>query len=206
MVPVYRMNEHLNQAVQDLVDDLQPLLTPYQTIFYLYLFRHSHLKTGAPLIRVSTTGLQYIVQSRCGPKMALTHVRYTLADLVKIGAIRKEGESNRQGTPYSVLLPQEIQACLDFRARRTAPPALPEVSPSEMDYYNVRENRVKVFDRDAYKCRYCDKQLTQATATLDHVMPVSSGGGNTLDNLVTACLVCNSRKYKRPLGDFLAEQ
>jgi hypothetical protein len=183
------MTEHLNQ-----------------TIFYLYPFRHSRLKSGASLVRVSTTGLQYIVQSPCGPKMALTHVRNSLADLVKLGAIRREGEPNRQGTLYTVLFPSEIQACCDLLAQRTAPPPLPEVSPSEMDYYNVRENRLKVFERDAYRCRYCDRQLTQSTATLDHFMPVSSGGGNTLDNLVTACLTCNSRKYKRPLVDFLAEQ
>lgn len=48
----------------------------------------------------------------------------------------------------------------------------------ELDFYNVRENRLKLFDRDDYKCRYCSKQLTRFTATLDHVQPVSKGGDN----------------------------
>jgi hypothetical protein len=48
----------------------------------------------------------------------------------------------------------------------------------------------------AYKCRYCEKQLTQFTATLDHVRAVAEGGDNSFDN---------SRKRRRPVGDFLAE-
>ena len=41
---------------------------------------------------------------------------------------------------------------------------------------------------------------------LDHVKPVAEGGDNSFENLVTACLDCNSTKQKRPLGDFLAER
>jgi 5-methylcytosine-specific restriction endonuclease McrA len=48
--------------------------------------------------------------------------------------------------------------------------------------------------------------LTRFTATLDHVTPVAEGGDNGFENLVTACFGCNSRKHKRPLGDFLAEE
>lgn len=48
--------------------------------------------------------------------------------------------------------------------------------------------------------------VTRCTATLDHVRPVAEGGDNSFGNLVTACLGCNSRKHKRPVGDFLAEQ
>jgi 5-methylcytosine-specific restriction endonuclease McrA len=32
------------------------------------------------------------------------------------------------------------------------------------------------------------------------------GGDNSLENLVTACLDCNSRKKRRTVGDFLVEQ
>jgi 5-methylcytosine-specific restriction endonuclease McrA len=77
---------------------------------------------------------------------------------------------------------------------------------SEADYYNQRENRIKVYERDEYKCRYCRKQLTRFTATLDHVKAVIEGGDNSFGNLVTACLDCNFSKNKRPVGDFLAEQ
>jgi len=105
-----------------------------------------------------------------------------------------------------VLIPDEIEACRKFRAERTGVTPKPEVSETEVDYYNVRDNRIKVFERDAYKCRYCGKQLTRFTTTLDHVVAVAEGGDNSFDNLLTACLDCNSRKHKRPVGDFLAEQ
>jgi hypothetical protein len=126
--------------------------------------------------------------------------------LEKIGAIRKEGEPNRDGTPYRVLIPDEIEACRKFRAERTATEPKPEIADADIDYYNVRENRIKVYERDGYQCCYCQKQLTRFTATLDHVKPVVEGGDNGFENLVTACLNCNSRKHKRPVGDFLVEK
>ncbi|MGO9240839.1 MAG: HNH endonuclease [Bryobacteraceae bacterium] len=192
--------------IQEIVDDLQPLLSPYQAAFYWYLFRHSLAENGNPLSRFSTRGLQTgVVKSNRSDTISLRHVRETMAALETFGAIRREGEPNRGGTPYRVLIPDEIEACRKFRAERTATQPRPEISAADIDYYNVRENRVKVFERDAYKCRYCDKQLTRFTATLDHVTPPGDGGDNSLGNLVTACLGCNSRKNKRPLGDFLAE-
>jgi hypothetical protein len=82
----------------------------------------------------------------------------------------------------------------------------PKIFGSEIDYYNVKENRIKVYERDSYKCRYCEKQLTRFTATLDHVKPVAEGGDNSFDNLLTACWDCNSTKNRKPLGDFLADR
>jgi hypothetical protein len=138
-------------------------------------------------------------------KISLGKVQETLRALETIGAIRKEGEPNREGTLYRVLIPDEIAACRDFRSERMA--SEPELAfpPTGIDYYNVRENRMKVYERDGYSCRYCQKQLTRFTATLDHVKPIAEGGDNSLENLITACLGCNSRKNRKPLGDFLAE-
>jgi hypothetical protein len=150
------------------------------------------------------------VKSSCSTALESTiseeKVRESFRALEIIGAIRKEGEPNRDGTLYRVLIPDEIEACRKFRAERTAVEPKPEIDAADIDYYNARENRIKVYERDAYKCRYCDKQLTRFTATLDHVRPVAEGGDNSFENLVTACLGCNSRKHKRPVGDFLAEQ
>lgn len=198
-------------VIQEIVDDLQPLLSPYEMAFYWYAFRHSIAKNGSSLLRLSTRGLQNgVVKSmrtdRGNFSIALQTVRECLAALESIGAITKQGEPNRDGTPYRVLIPDEIEACRKFRAERQEAETKSEVREDEVDFYNVRENRVKVFERDAYKCRYCTKQLTRFTATLDHVQAVAEGGDNSFGNLVTACLECNSRKHKRPVGDFLAEE
>ena len=197
--------------IQEIVDDLQPLLTPYEAAFYWHFFRHSIGEIGKQLLRVGKRGLQTQVvksfrrDSDAG-QVALETVSTALRGLESIGAIRKEGEPNQDGTPYRVLIPDEIAACRKFRAERTVAEPKAEVTESEADYYNVRENRIKVYERDEYKCRYCRKQLTRFTATIDHVKPIVEGGDNSFGNLVTACLDCNSRKNKRPLGDFLAEE
>lgn len=40
-------------------------------------------------------------------------------------------------------------------------------------------------------CHYCGCELDDATATLEHIWPVSRGGSNRLLNLVLACFLCN---------------
>jgi 5-methylcytosine-specific restriction endonuclease McrA len=104
-----------------------------------------------------------------------------------------------------VLLPEEIEICQRRRARN-ASLSVRTATEREADFYNVRENRQKIYERDNYHCTYCGKQLTRFTATLDHITPVSEGGDNSAENLKTACLQCNSRKTGRPLGDFLVAQ
>lgn len=200
----------LPQIIQEVVDDLQPLLTPYEAAFYWYLFRHSIAKNGNPYLRTGQRrlGRGVIKSSRSGRvenPVAPSKIQEILRELELVGAIRKEGETNREGTLYRVLVPDEIEACRKSRAERLTENLPPEVLEAEIDHYNVRENRVKIFERDQYKCFYCEKQLTRFTATLDHIMPVAEGGGNDIGNLITACLHCNSRKQKRPVDDFLAE-
>jgi hypothetical protein len=198
--------------IQEIVDDLQPLLEPYDAAFYWFLFRHSIAEGGIAHLRVSTRNLRRAVVKSARTQgdeksISLGKVQGTLRALETVGAIRKEGEPNRDGTLYRVLIPDEIEACRKFRSERMA--VEPELkfppTDSDVDFYNVRENRIRVYERDGYVCRYCQKQLTRFTATLDHVKPVAEGGDNSFENLLTACLGCNSRKNKRALGDFLAE-
>ena len=189
----------LPQLIQEIVDDLQPLLTPYDAAFYWFLFRHSIAKDGSPFIRVSTRSLQRaVVRSSYSQAeentISLGKVQETLRALENVGAIRKEGEPNRQGTQYRVLIPDEIEACRKFRAeRRVSEPAL-MFPTSELEDAITHDHRIRVFERDSYKCYSCAKQLTRFTATLDRVRPIAEGGDNSFENLVTACMECNSRK------------
>src|SRR6267143_2534855 len=135
-------------VIQEIVDDLQPLLSPYEMAFYWYAFRHSIAKNGSPLLRLSTRGLQNgVVKSmrtdRGNFSIALQTVRECLAALESTGAITKQGEPNRDGTPYRVLIPDEIEACRKFRAECQEADAKPEVREDEIDFYNVRANRLK---------------------------------------------------------------
>ncbi len=40
-------------------------------------------------------------------------------------------------------------------------------------------------------CHWCKKQLDFTTATADHLIPLSKGGTNGIDNFVLACEDCN---------------
>ena len=53
-----------------------------------------------------------------------------------------------------------------------------------------------VFDRDNGICQYCDADLlssfsTYWSATVDHVLAVSAGGSDDIENLKLACTGCN---------------
>ena len=111
--------------IQQIVDDLQPQLSPYDAAFYWFLFRHSIAKDGDPHLRVSTRHLRTAVVKSSYSQLdenpvSLGKVQDTLRALEAIGAIRKEGEPNRDGTLYRVLIPDEIEACRQYRAARLA--------------------------------------------------------------------------------------
>lgn len=61
----------------------------------------------------------------------------------------------------------------------------------------VRFTRRNVFYRDRSRCQYCGRGFMQRELNLDHVVPLSKGGKSTWDNVVTACVACNSRKGSR---------
>lgn len=191
------------ELVAAVIDFLQPALEPYEAAIYWRLFRLSVLGDGTQYARASTRGLQSgVIVSRSGQSSDLSYaaVQAALQGLESKGAIIKAGETNREGTLYKVCLPEEIAVCQErMQAAAAAEPVNPIDQARELDYYNVADNREKVFERDRFKCHYCQKQLTRFTATLDHIQPVSRGGDNSLGNLVTACLHCNSRRGNRPV-------
>lgn len=56
---------------------------------------------------------------------------------------------------------------------------------------------VALFARDAHLCLYCGREFSRQHLTRDHVIPVSKGGRDTWENVVSACFHCNSRKSNR---------
>jgi 5-methylcytosine-specific restriction endonuclease McrA len=64
----------------------------------------------------------------------------------------------------------------------------------KVPHRHVPCTKVNVLRRDGYECQYCGQRLTNATGTIDHVMPQSRGGKHTWSNVVAACVKCNGRK------------
>ncbi|MGY4697453.1 HNH endonuclease [Xylella fastidiosa subsp. sandyi] len=54
-----------------------------------------------------------------------------------------------------------------------------------------------LFARDDHLCLYCGQQFSRFQLTRDHVIPISKGGLDTWENVVTACFHCNSLKANR---------
>jgi 5-methylcytosine-specific restriction endonuclease McrA len=61
----------------------------------------------------------------------------------------------------------------------------------------VRFTRQNIFYRDKNRCQYCGRIFPQKELNLDHVVPLSRGGSSSWDNVVCACVACNSRKGNR---------
>tara|TARA_R110002110_G_scaffold82712_3_gene215117 strand:+ start:4772 stop:5248 length:477 start_codon:yes stop_codon:yes gene_type:complete len=56
-----------------------------------------------------------------------------------------------------------------------------------------QEFKQKLFERDGDKCFYSGKEMTPEEATIEHLIPLSKGGKNNIDNLVL-CLEEENQK------------
>jgi len=70
------------------------------------------------------------------------------------------------------------------------------VRPAAMDPSPALTNQA-LFARDQSLCLYCGGQFNRQMLTRDHVLPLSQGGLDVWENVVSACFQCNSRKGGR---------
>lgn len=54
-----------------------------------------------------------------------------------------------------------------------------------------------LFRRDGHLCLYCGGEFKHADLTRDHIIPMSRGGIDSWENVVTACYRCNNHKGNR---------
>lgn len=65
----------------------------------------------------------------------------------------------------------------------------------------TKSTRFEVFKRDKFTCQYCGRKAPDVVLNVDHIEPVSKGGGNEIINLVTSCFDCNNGKRDKKLDD-----
>ncbi|MCA9248481.1 MAG: HNH endonuclease [Planctomycetales bacterium] len=78
-----------------------------------------------------------------------------------------------------------------------APRVIRLLSYNRVPKHSLRLNRRNIFARDQHRCQYCRKHLPAGELTFDHVVPRSRGGETSWENIVCACVACNSRKGGR---------
>lgn len=61
--------------------------------------------------------------------------------------------------------------------------------------------RFEIFARDAFTCQYCGLRPPDVVLEVDHIHPVSKGGGDDTLNLITSCFDCNRGKRAKVISD-----
>ena len=60
-------------------------------------------------------------------------------------------------------------------------------------------SRKNILKRDNHTCQYCGVHSTRLT--IDHIVPRQKGGPDTWENLVTACVQCNTQKGHKSVSE-----
>lgn len=53
------------------------------------------------------------------------------------------------------------------------------------------------------RCAYCLRRLTAKSTQRDHIVAITQGGSNYIENIIPACGPCNNRKHARSLLQFV---
>lgn len=174
------------KIIKDFTDYLLPDLTPYEVSLYIYLLRKSIFENGKSEVRVGKRTITSVSgKSSRGENSSYAQISKVINSLEKKGVI-KIGDVNREGTLYTIFLPNQIPLVKEKIMTR--------VKSEDDDYFNNPKKRQELFQRDKWTCYYCGEKVTKDNATLDHLIPQFKGGKNTKENLKTSCLLCNSIK------------
>ena len=129
-----------------------------------------------------------------------------------LGANILENSNN----PYEVVrFIANEQICVIYQGRRGCTGNNPLTNKIIENYYarkliNIQDDKreplkqkfyKKLIERDGTKCFYTGKEMTQEEASIEHLIPLSKGGKNNLDNLVLCLKEENAKMANLPLVD-----
>lgn len=77
------------------------------------------------------------------------------------------------------------------------PSVIRMLSPFKRSRMRVKFSRIGVYARDGFRCQYCGNQKSTEELSYDHVVPRAQGGKTSWENIVTACITCNTHKGNR---------
>ena len=75
-----------------------------------------------------------------------------------------------------------------------------EASPRKIRKAINNSLKYDIMKRDNFRCNYCGRSPaidSDVELQIDHIIPVTKGGDNHIDNLKTICKKCNIGKYNK---------
>lgn len=60
----------------------------------------------------------------------------------------------------------------------------------------------RLVDRAQGRCAYCCASFTEVRLSIEHVVPLSRGGSDSVANIVAACLPCNQQKHAKTVTEW----
>lgn len=66
--------------------------------------------------------------------------------------------------------------------------------------------RAKLLKKHGHGCCFCGRMFASDALTIEHVLPLSLGGGWDLSNLRLSCSPCNTERGVEPFYDFQAKK
>lgn len=77
--------------------------------------------------------------------------------------------------------------------------------PKELFQSDVRNSIFNLLSqRDGNGCVYCGEEHTAETFTIEHFVPTSKGGANTLSNMLISCSRCNGNADTKTIMEKIA--
>lgn len=114
-----------------------------------------------------------------------SYANYDFATWAELSELRKQFEPDQHDWVKTV------------RFDIAVPRIIRLVSCDKLPAQRVKLNRRNLFARDHNQCQYCGNRFPTSELSIDHVLPRSQNGPDTWENLVCACVRCNSRKGGR---------
>lgn len=131
-----------------------------------------------------------------------------LIDMGKIAVVDGKLYQPRADAEYEDVLEEHIHAQSVERARARS---LEKARKARWENHTPvgrawlhPHTRAAVLERDGYRCVYCGDG--DGPFHIDHVLPVSRGGSDDLENLTCACAACNLSKSNKTPDEWRATQ
>ena len=138
---------------------------------------------------VNIVGVKRGFSLLCQDYAQVIHTSDGVFDILDFGSWVEYSSENPPGNP--------VDGIQTVRLSLLIPKVLLLRAYDRLPIREMKFNRQNLFERDGFKCQYCNKIFQVQELNLDHVIPRDRGGQTSWENVVTSCIRCNSRKGNR---------